>query len=411
MRLHTRTRLKTATPTTRRPSLERDVSQLPCNTLERCPSAVRIRIAPSAARRAPASTTSREPRSTNDGGSEPAVPGDDGCSREGRAAARVGARRVESPGTRSVIEPAYRPTHPRRRAPALGRPPRGYVRRGFSRAFPSGFLARVRTARARATGGVCDAARASHALSELKRVHGRDGTRVVCVAMPRPVHHASQTATRRRSRVFRVSPVQAIWRKSIVPDEGTGGRRLRLASRGARALARTHPASLPARARLTADDPFDSIPLMHRWRSRLWHKYKMSIVPRASDEPRRQHRRQEPLRDLREALGLPLNRLPGASTGSMVMATVKKGKPDLRKKVFPPSWCASASRSGGSDGLVLYFEDNAGVIVNPKGEMKDPPSPDPWPRSARPLAPYRLRRQLHRQKSLKDPTFDPTTTG
>lgn len=123
MRLHTRTRLKTATPTTRRPSLERDVSQLPCNTLERCPSAVRIRIAPSAARRAPASTTSREPRSTNDGGSEPAVPGDDGCSREGRAAARVGARRVESPGTRSVIEPAYRPdasTPPRTspRAPA-----------------------------------------------------------------------------------------------------------------------------------------------------------------------------------------------------------------------------------------------------------------------------------------------------
>lgn len=153
------------------------------------------------------------------------------------------------------------PTHPRRRAPALGRPPRGYVRRGFSRAFPSGFLARVRTARARATGGVCDAARASHALSELKRVHGRDGTRVVCVAMPRPVHHASQTATRRRSRVFRVSPVQAIWRKSIVPDEGTGGRRLRLASRGARAIARTpHPASPASRARLDADDPFDSIP-------------------------------------------------------------------------------------------------------------------------------------------------------
>ena len=47
----------------------------------------------------------------------------DGCSREGRAAARVGARRVESPGTRSVIEPAYRPdasTPPRTspRAPA-----------------------------------------------------------------------------------------------------------------------------------------------------------------------------------------------------------------------------------------------------------------------------------------------------
>ena len=88
--------------------------------------------------------------------------------------------------------------------------------------------------------------------------------------------------------------------------------------------------------------------------------------------------------------GSRLNRLPGASTGSMVMATVKKGKPDLRKKVFPPSWCASASRSGGRDGLVLYFEDNAGVIVNPKGEMKGSAITGPvakecadlWPRIA-----------------------------
>ena len=136
----------------------------------------------------------------------------DGCSREGRAAARVGARRVESPGTRSVIEPAYRPdasTPPRDAHQPSGARLAATFDAGFSRTFPSGFLARVRSARARATGGVCDAARASRALSELKRVHGRDGTRVVCVAMPRSVHHASQTATRRRSRVFRVSPVQA----------------------------------------------------------------------------------------------------------------------------------------------------------------------------------------------------------
>ena len=190
----------------------------------------------------------------------------DGCSREGRAAARVGARRVESPGTRSVIEPAYRPdasTPPRDAHQPSGARLAATFDAGFSRAFPSGFLARVRTARARATGGVCDAARASRALSKLKRVHGRDGTRVVCVAMPRPVHHASQTATRRRSRVFRVSPVQAREKKhqpSVLPDEGTG-RRLRLASRGARAIARTpHPASPVSRARLDADDPFDSIP-------------------------------------------------------------------------------------------------------------------------------------------------------
>ncbi|XVF58861.1 hypothetical protein PTKIN_Ptkin07bG0100100 [Pterospermum kingtungense] len=30
-----------------------------------------------------------------------------------------------------------------------------------------------------------------------------------------------------------------------------------------------------------------------------------------------------------------LNRLPSACVGDMVMATVKKGKPDLRKKVLP----------------------------------------------------------------------------
>ncbi|KAL0928559.1 hypothetical protein M5K25_000453 [Dendrobium thyrsiflorum] len=45
-----------------------------------------------------------------------------------------------------------------------------------------------------------------------------------------------------------------------------------------------------------------------------------------------------------------LNRLPSACIGDMVMATVKKGKPDLRKKVMPAvivrqrnyrSWCSS----------------------------------------------------------------------
>ncbi len=36
--------------------------------------------------------------------------------------------------------------------------------------------------------------------------------------------------------------------------------------------------------------------------------------------------------------GARLNRLPAAAPGDMVMATVKKGKPDLRKK---GAWCAS----------------------------------------------------------------------
>uniref|UniRef100_A0A452TE74 Large ribosomal subunit protein uL14 n=1 Tax=Ursus maritimus TaxID=29073 RepID=A0A452TE74_URSMA len=54
-----------------------------------------------------------------------------------------------------------------------------------------------------------------------------------------------------------------------------------------------------------------------------------------------------------------LNRLPTAGVGDLVVATVKKGKPELGKRVHPRK-----------DGVFLYFEDNAGVIVNNKGEMK-----------------------------------------
>ncbi|KAB0387945.1 hypothetical protein FD755_002901 [Muntiacus reevesi] len=54
-----------------------------------------------------------------------------------------------------------------------------------------------------------------------------------------------------------------------------------------------------------------------------------------------------------------LNRLPAAGEGDMVTATVKKGKAELRKK-----------SKGRKDGVFVYFEDNAGVTVNNKGEMK-----------------------------------------
>ncbi|KNE54827.1 60S ribosomal protein L23 [Allomyces macrogynus ATCC 38327] len=65
-----------------------------------------------------------------------------------------------------------------------------------------------------------------------------------------------------------------------------------------------------------------------------------------------------------------LNRLPKAGPGDMVLATVKKGKPDLRKKVMPAVVVRQRKPWRRRDGVFLYFEDNAGVIVNPKGEMK-----------------------------------------
>lgn len=65
-----------------------------------------------------------------------------------------------------------------------------------------------------------------------------------------------------------------------------------------------------------------------------------------------------------------LNRLPAAGVGDMFLCSVKKGKPDLKKKVT----CAVVVRQRKAwrrkDGVFLYFEDNAGVIVNTKGEMK-----------------------------------------
>ncbi|CAJ1012310.1 putative Ribosomal protein L14p/L23e [Leishmania naiffi] len=65
-----------------------------------------------------------------------------------------------------------------------------------------------------------------------------------------------------------------------------------------------------------------------------------------------------------------LNRLPSAALGDMVMCSVKKGKPELRKKVLNAVIIRQRKSWRRKDGTVIYFEDNAGVIVNPKGEMK-----------------------------------------
>merc|ERR1712037_541878 len=88
--------------------------------------------------------------------------------------------------------------------------------------------------------------------------------------------------------------------------------------------------------------------------------------------------------------GSRLNRLPAAAPGDMVMATVKKGKPDLRKKVMPAIVVRQRKPWRRKDGMFIYFEDNAGVICNPKGDMKGSAVAGPvakecadlWPRIA-----------------------------
>ena len=76
--------------------------------------------------------------------------------------------------------------------------------------------------------------------------------------------------------------------------------------------------------------------------------------------------------------------------GLSVKATVKKGKPDLRKKVFPAIIVRQRKPIRRKEGLIIYFEDNAGVICNPKGELKGSAIAGPvakecadlWPRVA-----------------------------
>merc|ERR1712039_74043 len=67
--------------------------------------------------------------------------------------------------------------------------------------------------------------------------------------------------------------------------------------------------------------------------------------------------------------GARLNRLPAGSPGDMVMATVKKGRSKIKDKVIRVIIVRQRKAFRRQDGSHIYFEDNAGVIVNKKGEM------------------------------------------
>uniref|UniRef100_A0A0R3SX74 Large ribosomal subunit protein uL14 n=1 Tax=Hymenolepis diminuta TaxID=6216 RepID=A0A0R3SX74_HYMDI len=66
-----------------------------------------------------------------------------------------------------------------------------------------------------------------------------------------------------------------------------------------------------------------------------------------------------------------LNRLPSAATGDSIVCSVKKGKPELRKKVWQAVVIRQRKAFHRKDGTFIYFEDNAGVIIKSNGEMKD----------------------------------------
>lgn len=83
-----------------------------------------------------------------------------------------------------------------------------------------------------------------------------------------------------------------------------------------------------------------------------------------------------------------LNRYPNACVGDMVVVSIKKGNPDLRKKVMKAVVVRQKQTIHRVDGTRIQFEDNAAVLVtddgDPKGSSISGPisreSADLWPR-------------------------------
>ena len=67
-------------------------------------------------------------------------------------------------------------------------------------------------------------------------------------------------------------------------------------------------------------------------------------------------------------------RLPSAGVGDLVMVSVRKGKPEMRKQVVHAVIVRQKKEYRRSDGTRIKFEDNAAVVLkddkgNPKGTM------------------------------------------
>ncbi len=85
-----------------------------------------------------------------------------------------------------------------------------------------------------------------------------------------------------------------------------------------------------------------------------------------------------------------LSRLPSAAVGDFVTVVVKKGPFELRKQIFGAVIVRQKYPIMRLGGLRITFEDNAGVLVTPEGEIKGTDIKGPvaieaaerWPRIA-----------------------------
>jgi len=65
-----------------------------------------------------------------------------------------------------------------------------------------------------------------------------------------------------------------------------------------------------------------------------------------------------------------LGRIPAAAVGDRVVVSVRKGTPDMRKKMFQAVLVRQKKPYRRADGVWVQFEDNAAVIMTPEGEMR-----------------------------------------
>lgn len=65
-----------------------------------------------------------------------------------------------------------------------------------------------------------------------------------------------------------------------------------------------------------------------------------------------------------------LRRIPAAKIGDMVICSVKKGSPKLRRQIVHAIVIRQRKPYKRPDGSWVYFEDNAVVIVNEAGEPR-----------------------------------------
>lgn len=82
-----------------------------------------------------------------------------------------------------------------------------------------------------------------------------------------------------------------------------------------------------------------------------------------------------------------LNRLPAASIGDVVTCCVKSGKPEMKKEIVLAVIIRQKRAFARRDGTRICFDENAGVIITEKGDLKGSQISGPVPREVADIYP------------------------